>query len=252
MDRSLAYEDPGWGVLIVEDDPAVAYLHQRLLERVPGYHVTAIAGSGEAALDEIRRDRPDLILLDLSLRGMSGMTMLRKVRAAAVPVEVIAVTASDNVEVVRALVHLGVLDYLVKPFSQERLHQGLALFRHRMASLAVARLTQDEVDALAGSGRAARRWLPKGLTQPRLEEVRAALKKRGAMSAEEVASATGMARVTARRYLEYLVTTDQAKLTQDVTGPGRPRKRYAVRPKVTGEQAAGYLDAAMRLGRRLD
>jgi response regulator of citrate/malate metabolism len=200
----------------------------------------------------MRRDRPDLILLDLSLRGMNGMMMLRKVRAAGVPVEVIAVTASDNAEVVRALVHLGVLDYLVKPFSQERLHQALSLFRHRMASLAVARLTQDEVDALAASGRTARRWLPKGLTQPRLDDVRAVLEAGERMSADEVADATGMARVTARRYLEYLVVTDQATVTQDVTGPGRPTKTYSARPKVTGQQAAAYLDAQMRLGRPLE
>ena len=121
-------------MLIVEDDPHVAYLHRELVERAPGFQVVGSVTNNQDALAEIARVRPHLLLLDLTLRGADGVALLRQLRGAAVPIEAIAVTAARRAEIVRALVRLGVIDYLVKPFSPERLHQALAQFRQRIAS----------------------------------------------------------------------------------------------------------------------
>ena len=75
--------------------------------------------------------------------------------------------------------------------------------------------------------RSGRRWLPKGLSEGALEQVRAALADAGEpRSAASVADRVGMARVTVRRYLEYLVATQQASCRSDAAGPGRPQKLY--------------------------
>jgi two-component system, CitB family, response regulator DctR len=216
-----------WRVLIVEDDPEVAYLHRALVMRVSGFEVVGTATNNQDALAEIKRTRPHLLLLDLTLRGADGTDLLRHLRAAESPIEVIAVTASRNARIVRSLVHLGVIDYLVKPFTAERLYRALAAFRERMGMLGTSELTQREVDALRSNSRSGRRWLPKGLSESALDRVRAALREsEGPVSAAHVAEVTGMARVTVRRYLEYLVSAQQAGSRAQARGPGRPSKLY--------------------------
>lgn len=216
-----------WRVLIVEDDPDVAYLHRRLVARAPGFEVVGTATNNQDALSEIVRMRPHLILLDLTLRGTDGIALLRRLRAAGSPIEVIAVTAARKAEVVRTLVHLGVLDYLVKPFTPERLSQALSLFRRRMGALGPRELSQGEVDVLRATGGSDRRWLPKGLSEAALARVRDALAAAdAAVTASTVAETTGMARVTVRRYLEYMVVNQQAGCRAEAHGPGRPQKLY--------------------------
>jgi response regulator of citrate/malate metabolism len=96
-----------------------------------------------------------------------------------------------------------------------------------MGVLGTAELSQAEVDTLRAGEHAARRWLPKGLTEPALERVRTTLDQaEGPVTAAYVADAVGMARVTVRRYLEYLVATQQADCRSEASGPGRPRKLY--------------------------
>lgn len=188
--------------------------------------VGSVTNSADATA-QIRSLRPHLLLLDLTLRGTDGVTLLRRLRGEGAAAEVIAVTASRRAEVVRSLIHLGVIDYLVKPFTPERFHQALVAFKRRMAAPGSAELSQGQVDGLCNSGSLARRWLPKGLGEPALERVRSALVKEGApASAGTIADEIGMARVTARRYLEYLVATQQAGCRTEPSGPGRPRKLY--------------------------
>lgn len=216
-----------WKVLVVEDDAVVARLHCRFVARVPGFTPVGVAATAAQAEEMVRTLRPDLILLDLGLPGVDGVTLLRALRARSEDVEVIAVTASTATASVRATVQLGVVDYLVKPFDQDRLRKALGLFQRRRSMLHAASLAQEEVDRLYSDGPNAYRWLPRDLAHDRLAQVRDILASRaGPLTAAEVAEAAGIARVTARRYLEYLVTTGQARVDAPSDGPGRPRKRY--------------------------
>jgi response regulator of citrate/malate metabolism len=221
---------PEWRVLIVEDNPVVARLHHRFMAGLPNFAVVAIAETADQALMLLKNLRPDLILLDLALPGEDGLSLLRRVRAAEDDVEVIAVTASRSAKVVRATVHLGVVDYLVKPFTPDRLRQALGEFLHRMAAVRRTRLDQEDVDLLCASGRVSPRWLPKDLTDSRLEQTRRVLRENGdGLTAQAAADRLGVSRVTARRYLEYLVTAEEARVDYVQHGPGRPRKAYCVR-----------------------
>jgi response regulator of citrate/malate metabolism len=230
-------------VLIVEDDRAVARLHCRYVSRRPGHTVVGIAETGVQAYTMVTSPHPDVVLLDLGLPGATGLEVLRKMRHADSPVEVIVVSAHASPSTVRACFHLGVVDYLVKPFWPQRLGEALDLLDERMDTLRHSRrLDQEAIDRLRGhaseataSARSAAR------TGPRLSAVRCALEVSGlALTADDVADATGMARVTARRYLEQLVARGVCTVETDPDGPGRPRKFYRLwASKPVGGASAG-------------
>jgi len=219
---------PGaWQVLIVEDDPRIATDYRKTVSAVSRLEVAGVVTSGEQALDFMRRHPCDLLLLDLHLAGMDGVTLLQHLRSSGNPVEVIALTATRSTKVVRTMVQRGAIEYLVKPFTVERLRQSLGLFLNRAAAMHSEELDQDAVDRVCAAGRVPRRWLPKGLTEDGVMRVRRALQDQpSSCSSTEVAEQAGLARVTARRYLEYLVATDQASVEALPCGPGRPRKLY--------------------------
>jgi DNA-binding response OmpR family regulator len=110
-------------VLVVEDEPTVREtLAEALIE--DGLQVTT-AGDGSQALERYRADRPDLVILDLMLPGMSGIEVCRVIRAES-PVPILMLTARDS-ELDKVLgLELGADDYVTKPFSlrelQARIH----------------------------------------------------------------------------------------------------------------------------------
>jgi response regulator of citrate/malate metabolism len=216
-----------WRV-VVAGTPELARLQCRFLREQRGLDVVCVTADPDTALEATRTLGPKLVLVDLELCG-GGLELLRRMRWAGAPVEVIATGAEADSETVKAALRLGSLDYLVKPFEPERLRRSLARFRRRMAASAAARvLTQEEIDALARGDTG--RWLPRDLEPGRLRVVRALLRERGApLTADELADELGVARTTAWRYLEYLVTVGDATVELQPAGPGRPPKAYSAR-----------------------
>ncbi len=104
----------GARILVVDDEIEIMRALQRSLS-AHGYEVFT-AGSGEEALEEIARHRPDLMLLDLGLPGISGLEVCRQVRAQSnLPIIVLSVKDAER-DKVHAL-DLGADDYVSKPFS---------------------------------------------------------------------------------------------------------------------------------------
>ncbi|HEU5000957.1 MAG TPA: response regulator transcription factor [Lapillicoccus sp.] len=102
-------------VMVVEDDPAIAQMVSLQLE-LSGYR-THVERDGLAALEAIRRDRPDVVLLDIGLPGLDGIQVCRRLRAADDWTPILFVTARDD-EVDRVVgLELGADDYVTKPFS---------------------------------------------------------------------------------------------------------------------------------------
>ncbi|HEY2258305.1 MAG TPA: response regulator transcription factor [Solirubrobacteraceae bacterium] len=107
-------------VLVVDDEPTIAEVVARYLERA-GYR-TRIAGDGAQALDLVAERRPDLVVLDLMLPGIDGLEVMRRLREQDHErIALILLTAkgeeSDRVIGLR----LGADDYVVKPFSPAEL-----------------------------------------------------------------------------------------------------------------------------------
>ncbi|MCR4406945.1 MAG: response regulator [Anaerolineae bacterium] len=113
---------PKGTVLCVEDEPEVIELIQVMLETA-GYRVIGVLG-GDEALQAMRRDRPDLVLLDLMMPGVDGWTVFKQMRADPElrDIPVVPVTAVDrHIDVVLALEVAGVDEYVTKPFGREEL-----------------------------------------------------------------------------------------------------------------------------------
>ncbi len=219
-------------VLVVEDEPLVADAHASYVARVPGFTVVGTAGTVHAAAAALARHRVDLVLLDLNLPDGSGLDVLRGVRAAGREVDVLTITAVREVEPVRAALTLGVVGYLLKPFTFADLRDRLEAYRGYRAGLdATPAASQAAVDAMIGQLRppADPGNAPKGLDRGVLEEVIAALRGSAGLSASEVGAAVGLSRVTARRYLMYLAEHGRATRTQRLGGSGRPEVIFSWR-----------------------
>ncbi|WP_144719870.1 response regulator [Agrococcus jejuensis] len=216
--------------LVVEDEPQVAIVTRGFVERHPGFQVVAVAPTGEQALDAVETLAPDVVLLDVHLPDISGLTVLRRLRSRGSRVEVVAVTAARDLETVRMARTQGVRHYLVKPFDMQTLHQRLddvhrAVVQER--SLAASTLDQAGIDAVLGSSSAGPRLVRKGVNDRTLQTVEAALAEAGSdASAAEVAERIGMSRVSARRYLERLVELGVARVEPRYGSAGRPEHRY--------------------------
>ncbi|MBM3677619.1 MAG: response regulator [Actinobacteria bacterium] len=215
-----------WKVLVVEDNPDVAALHARLIDEGPQFRVVHTAPNGEAAYRAVQLLQPDLAIVDLAMPGGDGLSFVRRVRRESIPLEVIVVTAARDAASVREAMHLGVIDYLVKPFAPDRMRQALAAFAWRARAFTRPQLAQEEVDLVQASGATRLQRLPKGLRRQTLNAIRQVLVGGETLTADEVGRRVGVARVTARRYLEYLEVTGVAEVERESIGPGRPRNRY--------------------------
>jgi len=105
-------------VLVVDDDVRMLRLLRRILE-LEGYQVVA-AADGEAALDVFDEEKPDLVLLDVLMRGMDGCTVCRRIREFS-QIPIIMVTVRDNEEDKLEGLGAGADDYVTKPFASKEL-----------------------------------------------------------------------------------------------------------------------------------
>jgi CheY-like chemotaxis protein len=110
-------------ILIVDDDPDVAETLRRFLERPARRYVVVVASSGEEAVAILRRDAPDLVLLDINMPGMSGLDVLRKIDRR---IPVIMVTGNTDSAPAEAL-KLGAFAYIPKPFDFTYIQQLVPL-----------------------------------------------------------------------------------------------------------------------------
>jgi two-component system, OmpR family, response regulator ResD len=118
--RRVAQPRRGRTVLVVDDEPTIAEVVARYLERA-GYE-TATTGDGLEALRLAAERRPDLIVLDLMLPGLSGLEVLRRLGAADEPrTPVILLTAKGEQDDKLVGLGSGADDYVVKPFSPKEL-----------------------------------------------------------------------------------------------------------------------------------
>jgi response regulator of citrate/malate metabolism len=216
-------------VLVVEDEPVAAEAHQQYVDRTPGFTTTAVAGTGRAALEALRRTPVDLILLDMNLPDTHGIELCRRIRGAGVDVDVLAVTSARELTTVRAAAAHGVVGYLLKPFTYPALRDRLAAYadyRTRVTGGGDAAGQADVervLDTVRASGPAP---LPKGMGRDTLDAVVAAVRGAAGISAAEAAEQIGASRITARRYLEYLADAGLVDRLPRYGSAGRPEHEY--------------------------
>jgi response regulator of citrate/malate metabolism len=222
-------------VLVVEDDPVAADAHRSCVERIPGFAVAGVAHTAAEAQRALRDEagaEVDLLLLDQYLPDGTGLDLCRTLRGSGLMVDVMMVTSARDLAVVRAAVSIGVVQYLLKPFTFATLREKLeryARFRRGVEGAEVA--DQTDVDHLFATLRGADSALPKGMSGPTLDAVVAVLREAGeGLSAGAAGDVLGMSRVTARRYLEYLADNGLAVRQPRYGQVGRPELRYQWAP----------------------
>ncbi len=219
--------------LVVDDDFMVARLHSSTVVRQPGFDMVGVASTGAQALSMAKELRPDLVLLDVYLPDLTGLEVLRRLRGAGADCDVIVISAARDLDSLRQAMQSGVYQYLVKPFELDELRRRLEEYARHRARIRgqdpETTVAQEEADRLfrtdQGRPRAA---LPKGISAETVTLVRDALSGAGeeGISASECGEAVGIARSSARRYLEYLVDTGAAAVRHRYGSAGRPERRY--------------------------
>jgi len=123
-------------ILVVDDEKAILELLDYNLAR-DGYDVTCVA-TGEAALDAVRSEAPDLVLLDLMLPGIDGLEVCRQLRGEAGTgrIPIVMLTAKGEEADIVAGLELGADDYITKPFSPRVLLARIKAVLRRRASAA--------------------------------------------------------------------------------------------------------------------
>jgi len=126
-------------ILIADDEPNARELLRRIVERDGECMVVGEAASGDAAVEAIDREEPDIVLLDVQMPGMDGFDVVARVGPEDMPV-VIFVTAFDDFALRAFEVHA--LDYVLKPFDDDRLVASLARAKAAVAQRRIGELAQ--------------------------------------------------------------------------------------------------------------
>ncbi len=113
--------------LIADDEPLAIERLQILCARVPELHLIGTASDGAAALRLVEALKPDLLLLDIAMPGLDGMSVARALQGQEPQPAVIFVTAFDQYAV--AAFDVSAVDYLLKPVAQDRLERAVARSR---------------------------------------------------------------------------------------------------------------------------
>lgn len=225
-------------VFVVDDEELTAAAHAEYVNRCPGFRVVGVALTGQAAARAIiqKAAGPDpvhLVLQDITLPDLSGLDVARTLRARRVDVDFMVVSAHRDAGTVRGATALGVVGYLIKPFTFADLERKLDSYAqyHRLLSSATPSDTtfdQHELDrAFATMQDQSKPKVPKGLSPGTLDSLVAALQEAGRFhSAAELARDLGLSRVTARRYLEHLTEKGAVERRSRHGTPGRPELEY--------------------------
>ena len=221
-------------IIVVEDDPVVAQLNAAYLDRMEGFRVCGIFTNGREALEALRKDPVDLAVMDVYMPVCSGVELLRQMRGSGIQTAVIMITAATEMKIVEEALRLGIEDYIIKPFSYDRLRDSVQRFRAKTSLVRKAdRADQAVVDRLLGNQPAPERQreLPKGLNARTLENIREVLKREQSQehTCESLSAASGLSRVTVRHYLNYLIDAGVLTSAIDYETGGRPRVLYRLK-----------------------
>ena len=217
--------------LIIEDDIKISELHRRFLEKVGGFEIIGIANSladGEYMIENLD---PELVLLDLFFPDGNGIDFLKKTRQQGKSVDFILITAAKEAHLLQDALRGGIFDYIVKPVIFDRFKASLEKFRnfrHELTRCTI--LEQQVIDNIIHPAAEAAEAAdsPKGIDPITLKKVCGVFENTDGkgFSAEEVGKIIGASRNTARRYLEYLLSSGFLYADIDYGTVGRPERIF--------------------------
>ena len=227
--------------VIIEDDPVINQLNRQYVEKDSRFTVVQTFSAAHPALFWLRNNLVDLIILDMYMPQMSGLELLRILRAEGVNADVIMVTSADDAATIESFSRLGVTDYLIKPFGYERFQLALKNFCDHWDTIHQDpnhphKFTQNQLDNVllhltASSPPPAPGGMPKGLQSQTLTLLQDYLKENPqGHTCDDIASHVGLSVVTVRRYMNYLAEQHLVDSDMDYNTGGRPCIVYKLKP----------------------
>lgn len=223
-----------FNVLVVEDDPLTAQLLAQRVLKNQSLNLAGEATTARQAIDQARRIRPDLVLLDFGLpeSETAGFDVWRVLHELKPGPHVIVVTGAREMGTVEEAQKFGVFEYVVKPFTPATIDAKLAAYTgcRRRRTPAQQRIDQTTIDMILSrlhrSG-----WPPKGLDQKTMDSVVAVLQAaEGPLRADEIGDRVGVNRETANKYLIPLCKEGIAVRFREYGHPGQPPYLYTLAP----------------------
>ena len=218
-------------VLIVEDDPMVAEINKSYLLKVSGFTLTGTVSNGEEALQFLKKHaaKVDLIMLDVFMPKLDGLAFLKSLKQTYPLIDIIMVTAAQSSKNIKLALSQGAVDYIIKPFTFERMSTALLNYRNRQQILnACDSMEQTVLDKqIFGQSNAAEPELPKGVEKQTLALVReTASRQTKPFSTQELSEEVGISRISLRKYLSFLEDSGVLQSELLYRSKGRPLQMY--------------------------
>ena len=219
-------------VLIVEDDPMVAMINEQYIKRNKNFELVGKCSNGSSALDFLDNNDVDLLVLDVYMPKMDGFETLRRVRNKKITVDAIMVTAANDRASLEEALHLGIVDYLVKPFTFDRFQMALEKYISQNNALRdFETLNQKNIDHIIDNTRKKSDDLyPKGIQEKTVDLIMEYLKANEGkwFTGDDIAEKVGLTGVTVRRYMNYLAESGRVTGEMNYETGGRPCMKYRI------------------------
>ncbi len=218
-------------IMIVEDDPMVAEINKHYLQKLSGFELVAVAHSFTEAMALLEIHDIDLILLDIFMPGKTGLDLLARIREKGIGVDVIVISAASDIPTVKKALRYGAVDYLIKPFEFDRFESALLTYKESLRVMDQQRaISQEDLDQLVlyKAPVIEPKELPKGLSKLTLRVLWEKVEEGTLFTTEEIATQAGITRVSARKYLQFLVEEGFLSMELIYGAVGRPIYKYQI------------------------
>lgn len=219
-------------VIIVEDDPMVASINRQYLQTNTLLKVIGEFRNGSDALTCLKEHPADLAIMDYYMPIMDGQQFIRSCHEQQIRLDFIMITAANSAKEIEEILQLGVIDYLVKPFTFERFQNAVQKYiNYKELLKSKEPLNQNTIDQLMSphsSTAPQHLLLEKGLQPQTLHTIKKCLEENADifLSSNEIAARISLSRITVRRYMNYLLENEEIVSQVDYTTGGRPSIRY--------------------------
>ena len=219
-------------VLIVEDDPMVAMINEQYIRRNKNFTLVGKCNDGMSALNFLEKTDIDLLILDVYMPKMNGFETLREIRNRQITVDIIMVTAANDIDSLEEALHLGVVDYLVKHFTFDRFQMALEKYIAKINALKdIEKLNQSNIDSIiVNSRKNTQDLLPKGIQEKTMQCIMDYLRENSGVwfTGDQIAGEIGLTGVTVRRYMNYLSESGRVIGEMNYETGGSPCMLYKV------------------------
>lgn len=225
-------------VMIIEDDPMVRDINSKFLKKMDDFKLLKAASNLMEAKEFMEDNKVDLLLLDIYLPKENGIDFLKQLRKDGAEVDVILITADKTSSMIQEALRYGAVDYLIKPFTLERFKEALGKYKQMHNSFSNSNIIEQKTLDKYISGASLDKSndeedFEKGINKYTYKIIWNEIEssKSDYKTAEEISASSGVARVTVRKYLDYMEKEGKVKKLIEYGKVGRPQHKYKIKSK---------------------